>query len=128
MPEIAECRYCARCCGECIFLQYSPKEYIFNCLIYRNKWRKYIPSYLILNGHISQFFKEIVNIVEKRENVFISKECHNFICETYSSFSKVEKNMRDSWYYQAKIRQIKDIPKARKLIPNFDILVEILNA
>ena len=140
MPEIEECRKCADCCGACIFLEIDRKSKLFDCLIYKNKWRRPVLSSLLLDIHFGKyedenpyqngFFNKIESMITRKylSGYSSDKVCDGFICFhlTRNKKTPCKTNDLNYWNYSVKSR-IRRIKKARKLIPDFDVLVEILN-
>jgi len=139
LVEISKCRRCAWCCCNCVFLDYDRITNLFNCLIYHNKNRtivrlldykdriKNVPlpkleydlgdGYKLFNDKIIQ---EILNTVNDENRDKPKQVCHNFTCGCIR-LSRLDKRRL--------IKSTEKIMKNReKVIPNFNTLVEILNA
>jgi len=132
MPEVEECRYCARCCVDCIFLEYDRGERKFKCLIYKNKYR--LPIYYDYS-HIYRFknFEEyLLTDLErmlKYERRKGRKCCDDFTCYTLQRENKIDRDIRISKLTKRDILSLRRVRYARKRrIPNFRDLVEILNS
>jgi len=134
MPEVEECRYCADCCHACIFLDYDVKDKRFGCLIYKNKYRYPISSSDIIRAfkgkmpsyHISYWTNSIVEricmIVDREDDL-----CSGHICWFLKDKNKMLIDIRERGISESDRHRISSIREARKLIPNFNDLVVILN-
>jgi len=129
MPEIEECRYCAKCCRDCIFLEYDNKEKKFKCLIYKNKYR--LPIYYDWS-HLygfKNFEEELITFLEEMITIKRRKNCDTFICYTLQVENKVDRDIRTDKLTKRDILSLRRVRYARKRrIPNFENLVEILNS
>lgn len=132
MSEVEECRYCAKCCRDCIFLDYDKKKKLFSCLIYKNKYRT--PIHFRDWFSIEDFKEYFINTIESIINAenFRKKArqiCHYYVCSSLKENNKLENDIRKkkrlSWI---QYKYLKKIKYARSFIPNFKDLVEILNS
>jgi len=128
LVEISKCRKCASCCRFCIFLDLNKDTRLFSCLIYNNKHRIpiiYDDIKRFINypekDEYSEFLERLVRIINEPNVLCDRFKCHDFT----SKFKKSKLSERISFYLKY---ERKDILQARKLIPNFNTLVEILNA
>jgi len=132
MPEVEECRYCARCCEDCIFLEYDKTKKIFSCLIYNNKYRIPIQfrDWFSNEDFLTYFMNKIEDIINA-ENFRIEARqiCYNYVCTSLEKNNKLENDIRKkkklSW---VQMKYLHNIRNARSLIPNFEDLIEILNS
>jgi len=127
MVEIAKCRKCGSCCAWCIFLDFSEEDRLFSCIIYKNKHRT-----PITHRHVMLFFEQLDNNEHSefiRKLIAITNEeyltCDSYKCYTFSS--KFKKDVLYDRINDFLKTEKKEIEEARKLIPNFYDLVEILN-
>lgn len=141
MPEIEECRYCADCCTGCIFLEYDESIKSFSCLIYDNKDR--VPIYY---SDSKYFLGDIESLIGNSNLIgcFRRGVCYFHRCSELVSHKELRFDVRDKTYYRyyqigyekkedikyfnTRMLAITKIRETRKLIPNFNTLVEILNA
>lgn len=135
----SNCRKCASCCHNCIFLSYDKTQDLFSCLIYNNKNRQPIiyakspdslDRYLGHNPTRNHFLKLISEIFKGSNKI-----CDRFIC-TDSDGHRWIHNEQEKWIkrhgYKSRkeyfIECIKDCEEVTSKIPDFTTLVEILNA
>jgi hypothetical protein len=122
MPELPECRKCAACCGECIFLSYAPATELFSCLIYKNKHRTKVnleDEDWFVKTPEEHLFDQLEEIVSGS----YCKVCHNFYCH-----NDFERNYYHQFIEDQKEKALRTQAKVRERIPDFDTLIEILNA
>lgn len=143
MPEIEDCRKCAVCCHDCLFLHLDKKKKLYSCLIYRNKDRFPISSPFLHSIYhpdeerIEERYYDFFNLIESiaigksTEDYSIYKigVCDRWICypltehkRVREDISKLEKASLNNRYLNEDSRE-----EERESIPNFDVLVEILN-
>jgi hypothetical protein len=138
-----DCIYCGVCCTDCIFLDFDIDKRIFKCLIYENKQREPISAETVIKGFRDSYYiflEQISNIVERDG----PGPCDLYNCRSILKFRKrkLPIDMRELedlnivWYKVYNIGQneektlkqtLENINKARRLIPNFEDLVEVLN-
>lgn len=137
--EIDACRKCASCCATCIFLNYEEKTDLFKCLIYRNKFRTIVRFHHYDKAYIpleSTEIEEIFNGVKvKVPTDIILRELFHIIfdehqkesrkvCDIWNCYGKPNKSKRR----YGLVKNAKRVMEKRAdVIPEFDVLVEILN-
>lgn len=129
MVEIEECRYCSGCCGACIFLEIDFENLITGCLIYKNKYRRPIPCGSVevwFTHYDSQYWSlenKLKSICEESKDI-----CDTHICTSLIEDNQILADIRDDSLYRSRLTVWKKaIDEARKLIPRFEDLVQILN-
>lgn len=138
MTEAEDCRYCGDCCTDCIFLEIDKKNKMSSCLIYENEYRVLLPSRLVLQVFIDDGFiyddyhrKRLENILKdiaEGSNKAGLEKCDGYVCDEMKH-GKLKLNIKkDEQHYKHVLHRKELIERARKLIPKFPDLVEILSA
>lgn len=111
--EKSDCRKCGDCCVGCIFLEFDEVQELYSCLIYENKNRLPLAYYKVNEDDDSLGMMEIIENIIGGE----SELCHKYHC--IRMIGKVSESRKSLSYVKAM--------EARESIPNFQVLVDILN-
>jgi len=135
LVEMEECRRCAICCQSCIFLDYDDDTQLFTCLIYNNKNRtivRLLDYKERLNNEIYPFPDDILNGI----TIPSDRILREIFLMIYDESIKDQRKVCDTWRCLTHFKNLnyriitetKLVMKQRyDVIPDFDILVEILN-
>jgi hypothetical protein len=140
MVEIEECKHCGNCCyyrldnDGCLFLDFDQKNSQFSCLIYKNRARSRIDISSIeglLDQNPENYEKSLEklyrglrwSIINDYKGCCYTYDCPNQILHGTKSFDirTSEEHRLSAISFQKKAEEF------RKIIPDFAVLVEMLN-